>query len=68
MLAVEHGHLDTVIYLISNSAIVNARDIHGRTALHRGVSGKFNSIALFGVLAALSTLGFKLYAKKNAIH
>ena len=38
MLAVEQGHLDTVIYLISNSAIVNARDIHGRTALHRGVS------------------------------
>ena len=39
MLAVEQGHLDTVIYLMSNSAIVNARDIHGRTALHRGVSG-----------------------------
>ena len=38
MLAVEQGHLDTVIYLMSNSAIVNARDIHGRTALHRGVS------------------------------
>ena len=41
MLAVEHGHLETVIYLISNSAIVNARDIHGRTALHRGVGDDY---------------------------
>ena len=37
MLAVENGHVDTVLYLIANSATVNARDIHGRTALHRGV-------------------------------
>ena len=37
MLAVENGHVDTVLYLIANSAIVNARDIHGRSALHRGV-------------------------------
>lgn len=38
MLAIENGHVDTVLYLIANSAIVNARDIQGRTALHRGVS------------------------------
>ena len=45
MLAVENGHVDTVLYLIANSAIVNARDIHGHTALHRGVSHlKVNSL------------------------
>jgi hypothetical protein len=38
MLAIENGHVDTVLYLIANGAIVNARDIQGRTALHRGVS------------------------------
>jgi len=37
MLAIENGHVDTVLYLIANSAIVNARDVHGRAALHRGV-------------------------------
>ena len=38
MLAIENGHVDTVLYLIANGAIVNAHDIQGRTALHRGVS------------------------------
>lgn len=38
MMAVANGHLDASIYLIRNGAIVNARDLDGRTALHRGVS------------------------------
>lgn len=38
MHAVSNGHVDTVLYLIANGAIVNNRDIQGRTALHRGVS------------------------------
>ena len=37
MHAVSNGHVDTVLYLIANGAIVNNRDIQGRTALHRGV-------------------------------
>ena len=38
MLSVEHGHVESTVYLIRNNAIVNARDTDGRTALHRGVS------------------------------
>jgi ankyrin repeat protein len=38
MHAVSNGHVDTVLYLIANGAIVNNHDIQGRTALHRGVS------------------------------
>ena len=37
MHAVSNGHVDTVLYLIAQGAIVNNRDIQGRTALHRGV-------------------------------
>lgn len=38
MMAVANGHVDTVLYLIANGAIVNAKDSQGRTSLHRGVS------------------------------
>ena len=38
MLAVGNGHVETVLYLIASGAIVNAKDVQGRTALHRGVS------------------------------
>ena len=38
MMAVANGHTDTVLYLIANGAIVNAKDSQGRTSLHRGVS------------------------------
>lgn len=38
MLAVANGHVDAVLYLIANGAIVNNQDVHGRTALHRGAS------------------------------
>lgn len=37
MLAVANGHLDAVLSLITSGAIVNNKDINGRTALHRGV-------------------------------
>jgi ankyrin repeat protein len=42
MHAVSNGHVDTVLYLIANGAIVNNHDIQGRTALHRGVSFSWN--------------------------
>ncbi|XP_062608086.1 serine/threonine-protein phosphatase 6 regulatory ankyrin repeat subunit A-like, partial [Saccostrea cucullata] len=38
MMAVANGHVDTVLYLIANGAIVNAKDSQGRTALHRGAA------------------------------
>lgn len=48
MMAVSNGHVDTVLYLIKADAIVNARDLGGHTALHRGVSnGETTFLKLF---------------------
>ena len=37
MLAVEHGHIDSVFLLVRNGSAVNACDVDGRTSLHRAV-------------------------------
>ena len=41
MLAVENGHIDSVLLLISHSSNIQLNDIYGRTALHRGVSSQW---------------------------
>ena len=66
MMAVANGHTDTVLYLIANGAIVNAKDSQGRTSLHRGVS-PFGSLGMgsWGVKGAKVVLG--LYNKSNLL-
>ena len=53
MLAVAYGHIDAVSLLLEKDANVDAADIVGCTALHRGVctssllsQGLFNDLAL----------------------
>ena len=38
MVAVSNGHTDATLLLLQHGASLSAKDIHHRTALHRGVS------------------------------